>query len=97
MHIRTADTDVARYNFEARPPTLEIFGRNALLYFIYLINSQLRKMIHTYIHIYIHTNLYSTKNRENESEALAQDDQTVKADWKRWNFRWRLKVYASAC
>jgi len=23
---------------------------------------------------YIHTNLYSAKNRENESEALAQDD-----------------------
>jgi len=23
----------------------------------------------TYIHTYIHTNLYSTKNRENESEA----------------------------
>ena len=21
-----------------------------------------------------------------------QDDWTVKADWKRWNFRWRLKV-----
>ena len=42
--------------------------------------------------LYIHTNLYSAKNRENESEALAQDDQTVKADWKRWNFRWRLKV-----
>ena len=44
------------------------------------------------VHTYIHTNLYSDKNRENESEALAQDDQTVKADWKRWNFRWRLKV-----
>jgi len=28
----------------------------------------------TYIHTYIHTNLYSAKNRENESEALAQDD-----------------------
>jgi len=41
---------------------------------------------------YIHTNLYSAKNRENESEALAQNDYTVKADWKRWNFRWRLKV-----
>jgi len=25
-------------------------------------------------HTYIHTNLYSAKNRENESEALAQDD-----------------------
>jgi len=23
---------------------------------------------------------------------LAQDDWTVKADWKRWNFRWRLTV-----
>jgi len=34
----------------------------------------------------------SAKNRENESEALAQDDWTVKADWKRWNFRWRLEV-----
>jgi len=33
----------------------------------------------------MHTNLYSAKNRENESEALAQDDQTAKADWKRWN------------
>ena len=40
----------------------------------------------------IRTNLYSAKNRENESEALAQDDYTVKVDWKRWNFRWRLKV-----
>ena len=29
----------------------------------------------------IHTNLYSAKNRENESEALAEDDYTVKADW----------------
>ena len=38
------------------------------------------------IHTYIHT------NRENRSEALAQDDYTVKADWKRLNFRWRLKV-----
>jgi len=27
-----------------------------------------------FIHTYIHTNLYSAKNRENESEALAQDD-----------------------
>jgi len=27
-----------------------------------------------YIHTYIHTNLYSAKNRENVSEALAQDD-----------------------
>ena len=45
-----------------------------------------------YIHTYIHANLYSAKNRENESEALKQDDQTAKADWKRWNFRWRLKV-----
>jgi len=26
------------------------------------------------------------------SEALAEDDYTVKADWKRWNFRWLLKV-----
>ena len=25
-------------------------------------------------YIYIHTNLYSAKNRENESEALTQDD-----------------------
>ena len=33
-----------------------------------------------------------TKNRENESEALAQDDQTVNADWKKWNFKWQLKV-----
>jgi len=40
----------------------------------------------------IHTNLYSAKNRENESEALAQGDWMVKADWKRWNFRWHLKV-----
>jgi len=23
---------------------------------------------------------------------LAQFDQMVKAGWKRWNFRWRLKV-----
>jgi len=38
------------------------------------------------------TNLYSAKHRKNESKALAQDDWTVKADWKRWNFRWRLKV-----
>ena len=44
------------------------------------------------MHAYTHTNLYSTENRENESEALAQDDQTVKADWKRWNCTWRLKV-----
>ena len=28
----------------------------------------------------VHTNLYSAKNRENESEALAQDDYTVKTD-----------------
>jgi len=41
-------------------------------------------------HTYIHRNLYSTRNRENESKALAQDDLTE--DWKRWNFRWRLKV-----
>jgi len=27
-----------------------------------------------YINTYIHTHLYSAKNRENESEALAQDD-----------------------
>ena len=27
-----------------------------------------------YVHTYIHTNLYSAKNRENESEARAQDD-----------------------
>ena len=27
-----------------------------------------------YIYTYIHTNLYSAKNCENESEALAQDD-----------------------
>jgi len=42
----------------------------------------------------VHTNLLARapKNRENESEALAQDDWTVKADWKRWNFRWRLEV-----
>jgi len=45
-----------------------------------------------FIHTYIHTNLYSAKNSENESEVLAQDDWTVKADWKRWNFRWLLKV-----
>ena len=44
--------------------------------------------------MYIHTYKFidSAKNRENESEALAQNDYTVKADWKRWNFRWRLKV-----
>jgi len=30
--------------------------------------------IYCYIHPYIHTNLYSAKNRENESEALIQDD-----------------------
>ena len=45
--------------------------------------------------VYIHTNLYSAENREDESEALAQDDYTpytVKVDRKRWNFRWRLKV-----
>jgi len=30
--------------------------------------------------------------KTNRSEALARDDWTVKADWKRWNFRWRLKV-----
>ena len=41
----------------------------------------------------MHTNLCSTKNCENESAALAQDDWTVKADWKRWNFRWHLKMY----
>ena len=29
--------------------------------------------IHTYLHT-VHTNLYSAKNRENESEALAQND-----------------------
>ena len=45
------------------------------------------------IHIHIHTNLYRAKNRENESEALVQDDWTVKADWKRWNFRWRYVMY----
>ena len=28
----------------------------------------------------------------NKSEALAEDDETVKADRKRWNFRWCLKV-----
>jgi len=34
---------------------------------------RLRKLdTHTYIHM--HTHLYSAKNRENESEALAQDD-----------------------
>jgi len=27
-----------------------------------------------HMHAYIHTNLYSAKNRENESEAQAQDD-----------------------
>ena len=42
--------------------------------------------------LHILRNSYSAKNRENESEALAQDDWTVQADWKRWNFRWRLKV-----
>jgi len=30
--------------------------------------------IGVHIRTYIHTNLYSAKNRENESEALAQDD-----------------------
>jgi len=29
---------------------------------------------HAHTYMYIHTNLYSGKNRENESEALAQDD-----------------------
>jgi len=29
---------------------------------------------------FLHTNLYSAKNGENESDALAQDDQTVKAE-----------------
>ena len=34
-----------------------------------------RLYIHTYIlYIGVHTNSYSAKNRENESEALAQDD-----------------------
>ena len=37
-------------------------GRNDLLF------------VHSYVHTYIHTNLYSAKNRENESEARAQDD-----------------------
>jgi len=45
-----------------------------------------------YKNTYIHTNLYCAKHRENESEALAQDDETLKTDWKRWNFRWRLKL-----
>ena len=49
-------------------------------------------MAKNHIHIHIRTNLYSAKNRENEPETLAQDDWTVKADWKRWNFRWHLKV-----
>jgi len=30
--------------------------------------------IGVHIRTYIHTNLYSAKNRENESEVLAQDD-----------------------
>ena len=48
----------------------------------------------TCIYAYIHTPqfIFSAKNRENESEALAQDDWMVKADWKRRNFKWRLKV-----
>ena len=33
------------------------------------------QIAYTYaVHIGLHTNLYSAKNRENESEALAQDD-----------------------
>ena len=32
------------------------------------------KALKATIHTYIHTNLYSAKNRENESEVLAQDD-----------------------
>ena len=35
-------------------------------------DSGVKILRYTYIHI--HTNLYSAKNRENESEALAQDD-----------------------
>jgi len=31
-------------------------------------------VISNYIHTYVHANLHSYKNRENESEALAQDD-----------------------
>ena len=33
--------------------------------------------------MYVHTNLNSAKNRENKSEALAQDDRMVKADLER--------------
>jgi len=33
-----------------------------------------RRHLSVNMHTYIHTNLYSAKNRENESEALAQDD-----------------------
>jgi len=35
---------------------------------------QKRETPNSYTYIHIHTNLYSAKNRENESEALAQDD-----------------------
>jgi len=36
--------------------------------------SEVAVWIHRKIHTYIHTNLYSAKNRENEPEALAQED-----------------------
>jgi len=37
-------------------------------------NHHLRPSSSSYTRTYVHTNLYSAKNRENESEALAQDD-----------------------
>jgi len=36
--------------------------------------NHLRPSSSSYTRTYVHTNLYSAKNRENESEALAQDD-----------------------
>ena len=59
------------------------------IFIISLFYCYMKYNTHTYI--YMHTNLHRAKNRENESEALAQDDQTVKTDWKRWNFEMVFK------
>ena len=42
--------------------------------------------------MYIHTNLYSAKIVRTNLRRWHRTTRPVKSDWKRWNFRWRLKV-----
>jgi len=46
----------------------------ALIFLLCQMAAQIKTYIHKITAEYIHTNLYSAKNRVNESKALAQDD-----------------------